>query len=867
MLICYPDQLNFLFSFKKRGDLVCITGPVGTGKSALLAAITGDMQKVRGVVALQDFTTGFGYVPQHAWVQRGTIRTNIVWGQAFDETRYRSIINACCLGPDFEQMPRGDLTFVGDKGMTLSGGQRMRIALARAIYQDKHIYLLDDLLACLDAHVANAVIEKCIFGLLAQKTRLIVTSNRSVIRRADQLFQCEADGRLVVVTPASDNEWSDYEDDEYYVAPPKSEPRTGLATEQNSASVLAVRKIYLLDEQEPEQHQETKESGHLKRSTLATYWTAISNRVAIGVLVSVFLMQASRNISDVILAQWVHASNQNGANNSTNGTANGLFEVYTGLAVANSLVTLVRSFLFAYAGLRAAIIVHGVLLKSVVRAKFKFFDVTPVGRMLNRFSSDTYTIDDSLPFILNIFLAQFFGLMGALITTLYALPWIGVVIVPILPVYLSIQQRYRHAARDMKRLASNALSPVYTHFTETLEGLTIIRAFRQSGRFHRDFLVKLENSIRAQLTATAGQQWLAIRLQLLGSVLVGGCALVAVFSTTHLTNPSYVGLAISYALSITSLLSGVLSSTAETETEMVAIERVEEYSHLEPEEEQQEKVAQNDGANDDDDPEVVSRSGLNASYGWPCQGVVKFDNVTMQYAHEEESATRKDMNALHQVSFATEACGKVGIVGRTGAGKTSIFSALLRTHPIQTGAILIDAVNVNDLPLAKLRERVAYVVQDPFLFRGTIRENLDPRNAFYDSDIWGGISRCLCLPLVRGLGGLEGRIEADSLSAGQKQLLCLVRAFLKQAKVLCIDEGTAHLDVASESCVQTVIRHAFRSSTVIQVAHRLQNVADVDEVLVMAGGQVVEAGHPKQLQRDPHSHFSEMLAEQKTERL
>lgn len=470
--------------------------------------------------------------------------------------------------------------------------------------------------------------------------------------------------------------------------------------------------------------------------------------------------------------------------------------------------------------------------------------MTPVGRILNRFSSDTYTVDDNLPFVMNILLAQLFGLLGTILTTLFALPWVAVVIVPMLPIYLNIQQRYRQASRNIKRLSSKALSPLYSHFTETLDVLSTIRAMRASSRFYRDFLVKLESSARAQLTSAAAQSWLAIRLQMLGSFLIGGCAIVAAITGAHVTSAGYVGLAISYALSITNLLSGVLNSLAETELEMVAVERIDEYCEL-PAENEEGEIA-----------------GVHPPYGWPCQGVIKFETVSMSYDRLDSESARAE--SLKDVTFETDGCEKVGIVGRTGSGKTSILNALLRTHDIR-GLITIDSVPIANLCLSQLRERIAYVAQDPFLFRGTIRENLDPLNHYYESDIWNGITKCLATPLILSLGGLNGQIafRGENLSTGQKQLLCLTRAFLKKAKILCLDEGTAQLDKDSEAAIQNVLKTVFfRKSTVIQIAHRLSNVTYMDRIFVMRDGQLVECGSPKVLQQDPQSMFRRMLKDQ-----
>lgn len=417
------------------------------------------------------------------------------------------------------------------------------------------------------------------------------------------------------------------------------------------------------------------------------------------------------------------------------------------------------------------------------------------------------------------------------------MPWLALVIVPMVPVYLNLQFRYRHSSRDIKRLSSNSLSPIYTHFTETVQGLATIRAMRGNNRFNRDFLTKLEDSIRAQLTAASAQQWLGLRMQLLGAVLVGGSGFVAVITSADATAPEMVGLVISYSLSITGLLSGVLNALTETEQEFVAVERVNGYCKLKP--------------------EVNALGSQDPPFGWPCQGVVKFDDVSMKYRSYLQPS-------LNRMNFQTSSCERVGIVGRTGAGKSSILAALVRIAPVSTGRITIDTVDLATLPLHILRSRISLVPQDSFLFAGTIRENMDPRNLHVDSDIWSAINRCLAAPLVQTLGGLNAYLDTrgSNISAGQKQLLCLARALLRKSKVVVIDEGTSNLDIESENAIQVVLRNSFKSSTVLLIAHRLHGLQQTDRIMVIERGHIVEEGGPRDLANDHHSKFYAMLEEQ-----
>lgn len=347
--------------------MVCITGNVGAGKSSILSAITGEMNCIKGSIALQDVTTGFGYVSQNAWLQRGTIRNNIVWGQVYDESFYKSVIHACGLVDDLKQLG-GDDTYVGDKGMTLSGGQRMRVALARAVYQNKQIYLLDDVLSSLDAHVANHVIKYCIFGLLASKTRLIVTENRAVLRRASQILHF--DSGLVTAHDPAKAYTSDLSDEEDACVEVKlsSSPKEGV---RRAGKRPVRRSTTRVDELAPVQDhlEERMEMGSLKGTTIVAYWRAVTGRLGFAVLLSVLLMQISRNSSDVVLAEWVAATTADNSTNATAASRSGqtLLGVYCGVVILNSILTLGRSFLFAYGGIKAAILIHDKLLRGVIR--------------------------------------------------------------------------------------------------------------------------------------------------------------------------------------------------------------------------------------------------------------------------------------------------------------------------------------------------------------------------------------------------------------------------------------------------------------------------------------------------------------------
>ncbi|XP_017480560.1 PREDICTED: multidrug resistance-associated protein 7 [Rhagoletis zephyria] len=833
----------------KKGDLICLEGPVGGGKSAFIDAIVASVNCISGSVCVHELTSGFGYVPQTPWLQRGTIRDNIIWGNVFDEQWYKAVLYACALNEDLELLG-GDLIGIGENGRTLSGGQRARVALARAVYQNKKIYLLDDILASLDAHVARHIIKYCILGLLKEKTRFVVTRSVSLFYHAHQILHIE-DGKVTQSQYMSESVDIHLDLDEETIDDIYDYTRRSSIDldEQNSPDKKSVDSIML---------EESREYGKISLNVLSCYWRAIGTPLACTTLTFVVLMQLTRNLSDAWLAHWVtdttldpqnnvtglthivSVPHQQDVGNHTEPTHNTSYYlgIFASLAALNSISTIARAFLFASAGIKAAKYIHDRLLRKVLFAKFNFFDITSVGRIINRFSSDTYTVDDSLPFIMNILLAQLLGLAGALCISLYAMPWLGLIIIPMVPIYLNLQYRYRYASRDIKRLSSNALSPLYTHFTETLQGLVTIRTMRASARFQRDFHAKLEESIKAQLTSTAAQQWLSLRLQLLGVFLVAGAGFLAAITSAHVTNPGLVGLAISYALSITGLLGGLLNAVAETEQEFVAIERVNEYLQLEGEEN--------------------AEGTCDPPFGWPSQGALKFQNVELRYRDNLAPA-------LHDINLRTEAFERVGIVGRTGAGKTTLVAALMRVAPLSRGEITLDCVNLKTLALKVLRERLGIIPQEPFLFEGTVRENLDPRCSHYDSEIWHALASChAATQLVQSLGGLDGRIEKGgiNLSAGQRQLMCLARGLLKNAKVVCIDEGTSNLDDESAIAMQQALRNSFKSSTVLFIAHRLRGLQLMDRIIVIEHGEIKEEGTPQDLAQNTQSLFHGMLQAQ-----
>ncbi|XP_069682959.1 ATP-binding cassette sub-family C member 10 [Periplaneta americana] len=831
---------NITFTITK-GQFIGVMGSVGSGKSSLLSALLAELDRESGVIALSDLDKGYGYVTQQPWLQRGTLRDNILFGKSFEHGRYKSVVEACCLVDDFNTLPGGDMVGVGEGGVTLSGGQKARVALARAVYQDKNIYFLDDIMSAVDVNVARHIFHKCINGILRSKTRILCTHHVQYLLSADNILVME-NGKITQQGKPTDV-LSDYDDylspSEFDVGEPSSSHKENSRRTRSDGDLDSLSGDSILEE-------ELREVGTVQLSVYTSYLKAVGYLLAATILLSMFLMQSSRNLTDWWLSYWVSHGGSPIPHNETN-TSVFIYEtfsntsddshisyyltVYGVFAGLNSVFTLFRAFLFAYGGIHAATNMHKQVLKTIIKATVTFFDVSPLGRILNRFSSDTYTVDDTLPFIMNILLAQFFGLIGTVIITIYGLPWLVLVLAPLVPVYHWLQDLYRLTSRELKRLSSVTLSPVYSHFNETLLGLSTIRSFRAVPRFKRENEENVEANQKCQYASQAAGQWLGLRLQLIGVAMVTGIGVISVLQHQfNVADPGLIGLAISYALAVTGLLSGVVNAFTETEREMIAVERVCQYI----DQVQSEK----------------SREIIAPPYAWPSQGVVTFNSVVLKY--REHLAP-----SLKELSFTTRPAEKIGVVGRTGAGKSSLFMALFRLVELNGGEILIDTVNIAHIGLTSLRSRIAIIPQEPFLFCGTVRENIDPLGEYRDTELTGALQRCHLATAVNRLGGLGAQVGhgGHNLSVGQRQLLCLVRAVLHNAKILCIDEATANVDAETDRHIQRTLRTSFQKSTVITIAHRVRTVMDSDRVLVMGDGQILEFDCPDTLLQDKESHF------------
>ncbi|KAK9825002.1 hypothetical protein WJX81_008465 [Elliptochloris bilobata] len=788
----------------RAGSFMVVVGEVGAGKSSLLAAILGELQGVAGRARVRG---RMAYAPQAPWLLSGSLRENILLGAPMEAARYAAVLEACALGPDLAALPGGDLARVGDRGTRLSGGQRARVALARAIYQERDVYLFDDVLAAVDQPVADHLLRSALTGpLLAGKTRILVSHSPAAAAAANMLVRLRRGAIAYVGPPEGDAAG------EARTAPAARSarlvaPQRAWQSRSAPAAAVPVPAIAAFEEwlsapigvssdeydlQSPPLHAVREEplgspsgSGFGVPPESPPRWPppwgtahaggapnlahapmlAGGDLLAEGTPVALQLQEEEeeegRQVGHVRWAVYAHAARMlAGLDHVVGGSGLGLLpgvrfhlSVLLLFTAANSLFTLVRAFAFAQGGLVAAARLHERLLGAIVAAPAAFFDATPAGRVLNRFSSDAAVADDALPFILNILLANLAALLGVAVVLAFGQPLLAAAFLPLALLYRWLQTRYQRSSREIRRLASVARSPVYNGFFEALEGAASIRAFQVQAAFAGRNIAAITALQRANLASVAAAQWLAVRLQLLAAALVAAVALLAVlgsagllpWTSAHSDRAGLVGLSLSYALPITGLLNGLLTSSAETEQEMVAVERMLEFSRIPP---QPETLPVPIGPPSTASPMAADRA--------PC---FTFPSSRRGPAGAREgladTAYRDDHGpawALAGLDLEIRPGERLGLVGRTGAGKSSVVAALLRLAETQAGRITMDGLDIRSVPLARLRDAIGVVPQAPFLFEGTIRENLDPAGRFSDRAL---ISLCRKMRLWDIMAGLS----------------------------------------------------------------------------------------------------------------
>ncbi|XP_054831012.1 ATP-binding cassette sub-family C member 4 [Eublepharis macularius] len=863
-LTCYWDKTlelptlqNISFSVR-RGELLVVVGPVGAGKSSVLSAILGELAASKGFV---DVRGKIAYVSQQPWVFSGTVRNNILFGKAYEKEKYEKVLRACALKKDMELLPDGDLTVIGDRGATLSGGQKARVNLARAVYQDADIYLLDDPLSAVDAEVSRHLFEKCICQALRKKLSVLVTHQLQYLQAASQILILK-EGKEVGQGTYSDflKSGIDFasllkkpEDDELQPVPgtpSHKSPRHRTFSQSSMWSMESSVQSQKEGATEPLSMdpvlttlpEENRSEGKINFNVYKKYFAAGASYFLILILLFLsVLAQVAYVLQDWWLSYW--ANQQEKLNVTIEGKMklnetktldlNWYLGIYTGLTVATILFSVLRCLLVFQVLVNASQTLHDRMFQSLLKAPVLFFDRNPIGRILNRFSKDIGHLDDLLPLTFLDFIQVLFQICGVVTVAVVVIPWILIPLVPLFILFIFLRRYFLDTSRDIKRLESTTRSPVFSHLSSSLQGLWTIRAFKAEQRFQELFDAHQDLHTESWFLFLTTSRWFAVRLDAICAVFVVvvafGCLLLA-----QTLDAGQVGLALSYAITLMGMFQWGVRQSAEVENLMISVERVLEYTDLEK--------------------EAPWESSKHPPPEWPTEGVIAFENVNFTYSLDGPLV-------LRHLSALIKSKEKVGIVGRTGAGKSSLIAALFRLAEPQ-GRIWIDKFLTSELGLHDLRKKISIIPQEPVLFTGTMRKNLDPFSEYSDEELWNSLEEVQLKEAVEELPDkLETQLaeSGSNFSVGQRQLVCLARAILKKNKILIIDEATANVDPRTDELIQKTIREKFAQCTVLTIAHRLNTIIDSDKIMVLDSGRLKEFDEPYILLQETESLFYKMV--------
>ncbi|KAK0578361.1 hypothetical protein LWI29_009118 [Acer saccharum] len=830
------------------GSLVAVVGSTGEGKTSLISAMLGEIPPVSDGTAV--IRGSVAYVPQVSWIFNATVRDNILFGSAFESARYEKTIDVTALRHDLDLLPGGDLTEIGERGVNISGGQKQRVSMARAMYSNSDVYIFDDPLSALDAHVARQVFDNCIKRELTGKTRVLVTNQLHFLSQVD---------RVILVHEGMVKEVGTFEDlstngtlfqklmenagkMEEYVEEKENGEIVDLKTTKPVANGVTddfPKKASHTNKPKEGKSilikQEERETGVVSWKVLSRYKNALGG---LWVVMILFTCYISTEVLRVSSSTWL--SNWTGQGDSPAHGPGYYNMIYALLSIGQVFVTLANSFWLIISSLYAAKRLHDAMLHSILRAPMVFFQTNPLGRIINRFAKDLGDIDRNVATFMDLFL----GLVSQLLSTFVLIGFVSTMslwsIMPLLVLFYSAYLYYQSTAREVKRLDSITRSPVYAQFGEALNGLATIRAYKAYDRMADINGKSMDNNIRFTLVNTGANRWLAIRLETLGGLMIWFTATFAVMQNGRAENQkefaSTMGLLLSYALNITGLLTGVLRLASLAENSLNSVERIGTYIELPSEA-----------------PLIIESN--RPPPGWPSSGAIKFEDVVLRYRPELPPV-------LHGLSFQISPSDKVGIVGRTGAGKSSMLNTLFRIVELERGRILIDDYDIAKFGLMDLRKVLGIIPQSPVLFSGTVRFNLDPFSEHNDADLWEALERAHLKDVIRRNSlGLDAEVSeaGENFSVGQRQLLSLARALLRRSKILILDEATAAVDVRTDALIQKTIREEFKSCTMLIIAHRLNTIIDCDRILLLDAGQVLEYDTPEELLLNEGSAFSKMV--------
>nr|WBG67118.1 ABCC3 protein [Mythimna separata] len=838
----------------RKGKLCAIIGAVGSGKSSILQLLLKELPSATGTVSIYG---KISYACQEAWLFPSTVRENILFGLPFEPGKYKKVCKVCALEKDFKQFPFGDQTLVGERGVSLSGGQRARINLARAVYREADIYLLDDPLSAVDANVGRQLFEGCINGYLRGSTRILVTHQIHFLKAADYIVVLN-EGRIEnmgtfdeLVSSGKDfslmlsqlQEGKDKDSDSLGSRSIEDKERPALK------SMLSVTSD---SEDTPEfeaqkMEEEERQSGNLKWEVISAYFKSGGNVCfVLFALTIVVLSTVSAASVDYWVSFW---TNQMALYEESLGgeaiepgldvqagpfTVGQYLLIHGGLVAACVLMVNLRVFPFAYLCVSASSKLHNTMFSTMLRGVMRFFDTSSSGRILNRFTKDMGSLDEILPRTL-LDVLQIYGTMtGILVLNAIALYWTLVPSAVLLVLFFFMVRIYMKAAQGIKRLEGTTKSPMFGTVTSSLGGISTIRSSNAQQRLIEQFDTHQDLHTTSWNSYLNGGTTFGFYLDTMCLVYLTTVIFVFLFLDFGDAIPvGSVGLAVTQSNTLTVMLQHGARMLVEFIAQLTSVERILQYTRIDTEQD-------------------LFEGKISMPPNWPSKGRIEFQNVSLRYAPNEAPV-------LKNLNFVVESGHKVGIVGRTGAGKSSLISALFRFAYLD-GTISIDGLDASMISRQGLRSKISIIPQEPILFSATIRYNLDPFNIFSDEELWRALEQ---VDLKSAITSLDFKVTegGSNFSVGQRQLMCLARAVLRSNQILIMDEATANVDPQTDNFIQETIRRQFAACTVLTIAHRLNTIMDSDRVLVMSGGEVLEYEHPYVLLSDANSAFSAMVRE------
>ncbi|KAL2322775.1 hypothetical protein Fmac_027154 [Flemingia macrophylla] len=838
------------------GMRVAVCGTVGSGKSSLLSCIIGEVPKISGTLKICGTKA---YVSQSPWIQSGKIEDNILFGKEMEREKYEKVLEACSLTKDLEVLPFGDQTIIGEKGINLSGGQKQRVQIARALYQDADIYLFDDPFSAVDAHTGSHLFKECLLGLLKSKTVIYITHQVEFLPDADIILVMR-EGRITQSGKYDDILKTGTDFMELVGAHraalssikslerrPTFKTSSTTKEETNSLSDLeleqSVENIYdeiekSIDTIEPKGQLVQEEEREKGRVGFKVYWKYIITAYG-GALVPFIILSQTLTVGLQIASNyWMTIATPVSATAEPDIGSFTLMVVYVALAIGSSIFTFVRAFLAVIAGYKTATVLFNKMHLCVFRAPISFFDATPSGRILNRASTDQSTLDMYISNIVWAITLNLVQLFGNIVVMSQAAWQVFIVLIPVMAACIWYQRYYSPSARELARLVGTCQALVIQHFSETISGSTTIRSFEQESRFNDINMKLIDRYSQPKLYSATAMEWLNFRLDILSTLTFAFCLLFLVSFPNSMISPGIAGLAVTYGLNLNAVQTKVIWFLCNLENKIISVERILQYTSLQSEA-----------------PLVIKDNQPDNS--WPSYGEVHIQDLQVRYAPHLPIV-------LRGLTCTFTAGAKTGIVGRTGSGKTTLVQTLFRLIEPIAGQILIDSINISLIGVHDLRSKLSIIPQDPTMFEGTVRTNLDPLEEYTDEQIWETLDMCQLGDEVRKK---EGKLDStvtengENWSMGQRQLVCLGRVLLKKSKILVLDEATASVDTATDNIIQQTVKQHFSECTVITIAHRITSIIDSDMILFLNQGLIEEYDSPKKLLKNKYSSLAQLVAE------